>query len=42
MTLLAVISECETWSLTLREGHSKKKMFENRALKGTYGPKREA
>jgi hypothetical protein len=30
----------ETWSLTLREGH-RLRVFENRVLRGTFGPKRD-
>jgi hypothetical protein len=35
-----VLYGCETWSLALREEH-RLNMFENRALRGTFGPKRE-
>jgi hypothetical protein len=31
---------CETWSLTLREEHSLR-VFENRVLRGIFGPKRD-
>jgi hypothetical protein len=31
---------CETWSLTLREEH-RLKVFENRVLRGIFGPKRD-
>jgi hypothetical protein len=31
---------CETWSLTLREEH-RLRVFENRVLRGTFGPKRD-
>jgi hypothetical protein len=31
---------CETWSVTLREEH-KLKVFENRVLRGIFGPKRD-
>jgi hypothetical protein len=31
---------CETWSLTLREEH-RLRVFENRALRKIYGPKRD-
>jgi hypothetical protein len=31
---------CETWFLTLRE-ETRLRVFENRVLKGTFGPKRE-
>jgi hypothetical protein len=34
-----VLYGCETWSLTLREEH-KLRMFENRALRRIFGPKR--
>jgi hypothetical protein len=30
---------CETWSLTLREEH-RLRAFENRVLRGIFGPKR--
>jgi hypothetical protein len=30
----------ETWSLTLREEH-RQRVFENRALRGIFGPKRD-
>jgi hypothetical protein len=31
---------CETWSLTLR-GEHRLRLFENRVLRGIFGPKRE-
>jgi hypothetical protein len=31
---------CETWSLTLKEGH-RLGMFENRVLRSIFGPKRD-
>jgi hypothetical protein len=31
---------CETWSLTLKEEH-RLKVFENRLLRGIFGPKRD-
>jgi hypothetical protein len=34
-----VLYGCETWSLTLREEH-KLRVFENRALRRIFGPKR--
>jgi hypothetical protein len=34
-----VLNGCETWSLTLREEHTLK-VFENRVLRGIFGPKR--
>jgi hypothetical protein len=37
--LPAVLYECETWSLTLKEKHSLR-VFENRVLRGIFGPKR--
>jgi hypothetical protein len=39
--ILPVVSyECETWSLTLREGH-RLRVFENRVLRGIFGPKQD-
>jgi hypothetical protein len=38
--LSGVLYGCETWSLTLREGH-RLRVFENRVLRGTFGPKRD-
>jgi hypothetical protein len=35
-----VVYGCETWSLTLREEH-RLKVFENRALRRIFGPKRD-
>ena len=37
--LPVVLCGCETWSLTLRE-ERRLKLFENRVLKKTFGPKR--
>ena len=39
-TLPVVLYWCETWSLTLRE-ERKLRVFENRALRITFGPKRD-
>jgi hypothetical protein len=36
----AVLYECETWYLTLREEH-RLKVFENRVLRRILGPERE-
>jgi hypothetical protein len=38
--LPAVLNECETWSLTLREEH-RPKVFENRVLRKIFGAKRD-
>jgi hypothetical protein len=38
--LPAVLYGCETWSLTLGEGHGLR-VFENRVLRRIFGPKRE-
>jgi len=38
--LPAVLYGCETWSLTLRE-ERRLRLFENRALRRTFGPKRD-
>jgi hypothetical protein len=38
--LLVVLYGCETWSPALREGH-RLRVFENRALRGIFGPKRD-
>jgi hypothetical protein len=38
--LPVVLYGCETWSLTLREGH-RLKVFENRVLRRIFGPKRD-
>jgi len=35
-----VLCGCETWSLTLREGR-RLRVFENRVLRGIFGPKRD-
>jgi len=37
--LPVVLYGCETWSLTLREGHMLR-VFEKRVLKRIFGPKR--
>ena len=39
ISLPLVLYECETWSLTLREGR-RLRVFENRVLKRIFGPKR--
>jgi hypothetical protein len=38
--LPVVLYGCETWSLTLREGH-RLRVFENRVLRWIFGPKRD-
>jgi hypothetical protein len=38
--LPVVLYGCETWSVTLREGH-RLRMFENRVLRRIFGPKRD-
>jgi hypothetical protein len=38
--LPVVLYGCDTWSLTLREGH-RLRAFENRALRRIFGPKRD-
>ena len=38
--LPVVLYGCETWSLTLREEH-RLRVFENRELRGIFGPKRD-
>jgi hypothetical protein len=38
--LPVVLYGCQTWSLTLREEH-KLWVFENRVLRGIFGPKRD-
>jgi hypothetical protein len=38
--LPVVLYGCETWSVTLREEH-RMRVFENRVLRGTCGPKRD-
>jgi hypothetical protein len=35
-----ILYGCETWSLTLREGH-KLRVFENRVQMRIFGPKRD-
>jgi hypothetical protein len=40
MLLPVVLSGCETWSLTLREGHGLR-VFGNRVLRKIFGPKRD-
>jgi hypothetical protein len=37
--LPVVLYGCETWSLTLREGHGLR-LFENRLLRRIFGPRR--
>jgi hypothetical protein len=39
--LPVVLYGCETWSVTLREEH-RLRVFENRVLRGVFGPKRDA
>jgi hypothetical protein len=39
--LPVVLYGCETWSLTLREGH-RLRVFENTVLRRIFGPKRDA
>jgi hypothetical protein len=39
--LLIVLYGRETWSLTLRE-EQRLRVFENRVLRGMFGPKRDA
>jgi hypothetical protein len=38
--LPVVLYGCETWYLTLREEH-RLRVFENRVLRGIFGPKRD-
>jgi hypothetical protein len=38
--LPVVLHGCETWSLTMREGH-RLRVFENRVLRRIFGPKRD-
>jgi hypothetical protein len=38
--LPVVLYGCETWSLTLREEH-RLRVFENRVLRGIFGPKED-
>jgi hypothetical protein len=38
--LPVILYGCETWSLTLREGH-RLRVFENRVLRRIFGPKRD-
>ena len=38
--LSAVLYGCETWSLTLKQ-ERRLRVFENRALRRTFGPKRD-
>jgi hypothetical protein len=35
-----ILYGCETWSLTLREGHRRGRVLENRVLGRIFGPKR--
>jgi hypothetical protein len=39
LILPVVLYGCEKWSLTLREEH-RLRVFENRVLRGIFGPKR--
>jgi hypothetical protein len=39
-SLSVIFYGCETWSLTLRKEH-RSRVFENRVLRGIFGPKRE-
>jgi hypothetical protein len=38
--MTVVLCGCETWSVTLREEH-RLRVFENRVLRGIFGPKRD-
>jgi hypothetical protein len=38
--LPVVLYGCESWSLTLRDGH-RQRVFENRVLRRVFGPKRD-
>jgi hypothetical protein len=38
--LPVVLHGCESWSLTLREGH-RLRVFENRVLRRIFGPKKD-
>jgi hypothetical protein len=38
--LAVVLYKCETWSLTLRNEHRLRVVFENRVLRRIFGPKR--
>jgi len=38
--LSVLLCGCETWSLTFREEH-RLRVFENRVLRRTFGPKRD-
>jgi hypothetical protein len=38
--LTVVLYGCETWSLTVREGH-RLRVFDNRVLRRIFGPKRD-
>jgi hypothetical protein len=40
MILPVLLYGCETWSVTLREGH-RLRVFENRILRRIFGPKRD-
>ena len=40
MILPVVLYGCESWSLTLREGH-RLRVFENRVLRRIFGPERD-
>jgi hypothetical protein len=39
--LPVVLYGCETWSLTLREEEHRLRAFEDRVLRGIFGPKRD-
>jgi hypothetical protein len=39
--LPVVLYGCETWSLTLREEHRLRRVFDNSVLRRIFGPKRE-
>jgi hypothetical protein len=39
--LPVVLYGCEIWSLTLREEHSRLRVFENWELRRIFGPKRD-
>ena len=39
--LPVVLHGCETWSLTLREGEHRLKVFENGVLRRIFGPKKD-
>jgi hypothetical protein len=41
VSLHVLLYGCDAWSLTLREGHSRVRLFENRVLRRIFGPRRE-